>query len=362
MPVLMWLTHLVGATLWFALHLAIVTGFYLLSAHLAAQPGDDERIGAIVFRVLASFWFYIAAWFWIMRGVLQRPPKPQEKRKPTGAEAARGLAGCLANLIPIPILYVYGGRLADWAWAGLRGGDAAHPARRLSDQLLSAALYVLDHAGSWVPWAIVALVFYNVFKFVLKARSRRDSRNRTGVSDANRAQLEKLRKSKKPAHPSSEDAREILAAAGLASAERVRAAHAGAHDAEPTRFKPSSGGREDSVLGALSFSSADGGWRARRDDGFPVLIEGEAGAPDPMALDAARHVVQRNFEALLRASDAARATAQQRGVGLPRFTIAAARVAPGSPPDVTLHLRCDGDPGHDYVVASTDNLHTFRLK
>lgn len=361
MPVVMWLTHLVGATLWFALHLVIVTGFYLLSAHLATQPGDDERVGAIVFRVLASFWFYIAAWFWIVRGVLQRPPKPADKRKPTGAEAARGLAGCLANLVPIPILYIYGGRLADWAWAGVRGDDGAHPARRLSDQLVAGSLYALDHAGSWVPWAIAALVVYNVVKKVLSGTARRRSARRPGVADANQATLDKLRqnKGKKP-RPASGDAREILAAAGAASAERVRAAHAGAHGPENARSASSIGAPDDHVLGRVSYSKSDGGWWWRRDDGFPLLIEGESGGADPGALATARHLVQRNFEALLRASDAARPAAQKRGVGLPRFTIAAARIVPGTPPDVTLHLRCDSDPGHEYVVVSSDNMHTFR--
>ena len=76
----------------------------------------------------------------------------------------------------------------------------------------------------------------------------------------------------------------------------------------------------------------------------------------------ARHVVQRSFEVLLRASDAARPEAQRRGVGLPRFTIATARVEPGNPPAVTLHLTCESDSGHDYVVRSTDGLVTFQAR
>lgn len=361
MPVVVWLTHLVGATLWFALHLGIAAGFYLLSAHLATLPGEDERVGAIVFRVLASFWFYIAAWFWIVRGVLQRPPKPAEKRKPTGAEAARGLAGCLANLVPIPILYLQAGGLADWAWGGIMGSEPAHPARRFTDQLLASAFYALDHAGSWVPWTIAGLVLLNVAKRVFTGTTRRRSASRPGVSDANQATLEKLRRNKgKTPRPPAPQGREILAAAGAASADRVRAAHAGAHGAESRTS--SSSAREDRVLGTLSYSSSDGAWWARRDEGFPVLIEGDAGGADTSALEVARNLVPRSFEALLRASDVARPAAQQRGVGLPRFTIAAVRIAAGTPPAVTLHLRSDGDSGHEYVVVSTDSLRTFRLQ
>jgi hypothetical protein len=29
---------------------------------------------------------------------------------------------------------------------------------------------------------------------------------------------------------------------------------------------------------------------------------------------------------------------------------------------VTLHLRCDGDRGHDYVAVSSDNMQTFKLQ
>ena len=116
------------------------------------------------------------------------------------------------------------------------------------------------------------------------------------------------------------------------------------------------------MLGALRYSSSDGGWWAHRDDGaFPVQLDGKAEGPDPHALDLARQAVQRSFEVLLRASEAARPVAQARGVGLPRFTIAAARVGAGDAPDVALHLRCDGDPGREYVVVSTDKLQTFKV-
>jgi hypothetical protein len=371
MPVVSWLAQLVRSTIWLAVNLVIVTGLFLLSAHLSSQSGTDERNGGLFFRAVASFWFYIAAWTWFVRGVLNRPYKRSEKRKPTGAEATRGALGCLANLVPIPFVFIYGGRLADWAWAGIVSDDTSHPARRLSDQLLTRTLYAVEHAGEWVPWAVGGLVAYNVVKAVLTARARRNRTQpepkhavgRPDVSDANKATLDKLRK-KRPQKPPraarSAGGREILAEAGLASAQTVGAAHAGAHGPDMSRFTPAAGAREDRVLGALSFSSSDGAWWARRpDEGFPVQLEGAAEGPDPHALDLARQVVQRNFEALLRASEAARPVAQGRGVGLPRFTIAAARVGTGTSPAVTLHLRCDADPGHEYLVVSTDNLNTF---
>lgn len=363
MPVVTWLVHLVRSTVWFAVNLAVATAFFLLSAHFSTLPGTDERNGAIFFRLLASFWFYIAAWSWVVRGILQRPAKRAEKGKPTGAEAARGALGCLANLAPIPVVYLYGGRLADWVWTGISSGDTSHPARRTYDQLLDRAPSAFEHAGQWVPWVIVAVIVLSVGKAVIAASKRRASAQRADVSDANQATLEKLRK-KRPQAPGKGSAggREILAPAGRASAETVGAAHAGAHGPDMSRFKLAPGAREDRVLGALSFSSSDGGWWARRDDGgFPVQLEGQAEGPDPHALDLARQVVQRNFEALLRASEAARPVAQGRGVGLPRFTIAAVRVGSGSPPSVTMHLRCDADPGHEYIVVSTDNLHTFQV-
>jgi hypothetical protein len=101
-------------------------------------------------------------------------------------------------------------------------------------------------------------------------------------------------------------------------------------------------------------------WAHREDGGFPVQMAGGPGGPDSHAVDLARQAVQRSFEVLLRASDAARPIAQSRGVGLPRFTIGAVRVGPGSAPEVAVHLRCDGDASYEYVVRSLDKLNTFK--
>jgi len=365
MSAVQWVAHVIRATLWFAVHLAIATGLFLLSAHFSTLSGTDDKNGAHLFRLIASVWFYIAAWSWLVRGVLKRPARPSEKRKPTGTEVAKGAFGCVANLIPIPIVFVLGGRLADWAWAGISGTDTAHPARQASDRLLAFVPHALDNAASWVPWLVAAFFLYNVAKAILTARGKQRSTTGQHVQDANDATLEKLRKKggpgQAPRGQSPPRGREILAPAGIPSADTVGAAHAGAHGPDMSRFK-AAGAREDRVLGALRWSSSDGGWWAEpHDRGFQVQIDGRSEGPDPHALDLARQVVQRNFEALLRASEAARPVAQGRGVGLPRFTIAAVRVGAGSSPGVTLHLRCDGDPGHAYVVMSSDGLQTFRV-
>lgn len=361
MSFLQYLTRVFRATFWLAVHLSIAIGLFLASAHLGAQPGEDERNGGLLVRVLASFWLYIAVWSWLVRGIFQRPASPAAKSKPTGAEAIRSTVGCVGNLLPIPVVFVLAGRAADWAWAGLRGGDAGHPARLAADRVMAGAAFALDHAGEWVVWAIAGVVLYNVSRLGRRWTSRRNPAARK-AQHANDAALQELRprgRRQKGAARAPVAPREVLAAAGAASAATIGRAHAGAHGADTARFTPGSA-REDRVLGALTFSAADGAWWAHRPDGgFPLQIDGGAQGPDPRALDLARQAVQRSFEMLLRASEAARTEAQKRGVGLPRFTISAVRVGAGSSPDVLLHLRCDADAGHEYLVQSDDKLLTF---
>ncbi len=299
--------------------------------------------------------------------MFKRPARPSEKRKPTGTEVARGAFGCVANLIPIPIVFFVGGRLADWAWAGIAGTDTTHPARQASDRLLAFAPYAIDNAASWVPWVVAAFFIYNVAQGHPEGPRHATQHDGPGsVQDANRATLDKLRKKggrgQAARGQSPPRGREILAPAGKPSADTVGAAHAGAHGPDMSRFEPAAGAREDRVLGALRWSSSDGAWVARRDEGFPLQVQGDASGPSTHQLDVARAVVQRSFEVLLRASEAARPKAQAKGVGLPRFTIAAAVVGAdaGNSTPVTIHLHCDSDKGTDYAVRSTDNLNTFR--
>lgn len=368
MPFVRWLAHVVRATLWLALHLIIAGGLFLLSAHFFTQPGEDERNGAYFFRALGSLWLYIAAWSWLVRGVLQRPARPATKAKPTGAEVAKGTAGCLANLVPIPFVFVFAGRAADWAWAGIASGDPDHPAHRAWTTALDLLFDAMDNPERWAPMAVGAFFAANVLRIVLRAKKGGDapSSARTPgrqARDANAATLAKLRKKAKrtaPGGPARAPGRDILAAAGAASAATVGAAHAGAHGPDPGRFQSARSAHEDRILGALSFSSSDAAWWSRRDEGFPVRIAGGADGPDPESADVARQVVQRSFEVLLRASEAARPVAQGRGVGLPRFNITAVQIDGGRTPDVVVHLQCDADAGHQYAVVSSDGLHTFR--
>ena len=380
MPVVQWVAHVIRATFWLAINLAIVTALFLLSAHLGVQPGEDERHVGLFIRGVASLWLYIAAWTWVVRGVFKRPAPPTHKGKVTGAQAAKGGLGCLANLVPIPLVFIFVGRLADWAWAGIQGNDLTHPARQASDRAQGYALHAFNNAETWIPWAVALVVIYNAAKAFIKvtgrSRSRRANRTtpqttgsfaepttgRSHVQGANEATLAKLRqKGRKPARGMDRPAgeRPILASAGVPSAQTVGAAHAGAHGESP-RFGPGPA-QEDRVLGALRFSSSDGGWWAQREDGgFAVHLAGGAAGPEASTLDLARQAVQRSFEVLLRASEAARPIAQSRGVGLPRFTIGAVRVGAGSTPDVSILLRCDADANHEYVVRSTDKLQTFK--
>ena len=364
MPVVQWIAHVLRATSWLALHLAIVTGLFLLSAHLGRQPGEDERNAGLFVRGLASFWLYIAAWSWLVRGIFKRPAPPPVKGTPTGAAVARSSLGCLANLAPIPFVFVFVGRFADWAWAGIAGSDPTHPARRAADLVQNRLLYVVDHTDGWIPAVAVLIFMYQAGKAIMKTSRKRRRTTAWQAQGTNQATLEKLRqKGSKPGHAAARPipkGREILAAAGIPSAQTVVAAHAGAHGRQVSGATRGSA-REDRVLGALTFSSSDGGWSAHRDDGgFPVHMAGGSDGPDAHAVDLGRQAIQRSFEVLLRASDAARPIAQSRGVGLPRFTIAAVRVGAGTTPDVAVHLRCDTDPGHDYVVRSTDKLQTFK--
>jgi hypothetical protein len=341
MTPLAWLAHVLTATAWLAFHLVVGTGLMLLSANVATQPGAEA--GVVFVRLFATLWVYVAAWKWVVRGVLARPEPPSQRKKPTGAEVARSSLGCLANLVPIPILYRLLGHQADLAWAGLTGPDPRHPARRAAEQGLAALYFVVDHADQWVP-VLIGTIFMLIPVAIFRA-VRRQKRHRDGhVDAANAATLAKLR-ARKAGQPAQ------------AAGHRVADAHR-VPTGPPSPPAPGAG-RQDVVLGQLTWSSAESAWWGQREDGFPVLVHGTPDGPDAAALTQAHQVVQRSFEVLLRASEAARPEAQSRGVGLSRFTIAAAHV---SGKDTRLHLRCDADAGHDYVVRSTDGLLTFATR
>ncbi|BCS35697.1 hypothetical protein TBR22_A49310 [Luteitalea sp. TBR-22] len=340
MSLLAWLGHVLKASVWFAFHILVASGLFLLSANVATQP--EAGAAAIFIRIFATFWLYVAAWKWLVRGVLARPEPPQDRgRKPTGAEMARSSLGCLANLVPLPFVFWVVGRLADDAWAGLTGPDPRHPARVAAGRLLVALYFLIDHAHLWVPYGVAALFALAILTIVHGKRRVERHRGAT-VQDANAQTLSRLR-ARKGGAP----------ARGTAASSTGDPRHLRSGPPAP----PARGARRlDVVLGELAWSSAESAWWAQRQDGFPVLVAGSPDGPDAAALTQAHQVVQRSFEVLLRASEAARAEAQARGVGLPRFTIAAAHVG-GT--DTRLHLRCDADASHDYLVRSTDGLHTF---
>ena len=86
-----WVDHVLGATLRLAFNLVVVTGLYLLSAHLIGLDDPEAPKAGYAIRVVASFWLYIAVWSWLVRGLLRRPAKTSTDRKLTAAQAAKGL-------------------------------------------------------------------------------------------------------------------------------------------------------------------------------------------------------------------------------------------------------------------------------
>ena len=116
------------------------------------------------------------------------------------------------------------------------------------------------------------------------------------------------------------------------------------------------------MLGTLRRDDEAGGWRLQnpRSGVGDVLILAE-GEPSEGQLTAAHAIVQRSFEVLLRASEAAVPAAKANGVGLPRFSMidSIIHAGDGRHPRVTTRLRCDADPGRVYEVTSSDGMHTF---
>jgi hypothetical protein len=385
MPLLRWIAHVFRATFWLAVNLVVVAGLFLLSAHLGRQD-DDARNGLYFFRVVASVWLFAALWSYVGRGILRRPAPVADKKKITKAEAAKGSFGCVGRLILIAIGYVVLGNYAEWAYDGLIGTDPQHPVRQWVDRLSALSVQVTAQPEVYAPYIVGGLLgfvlLYAVASFLASPRPMRAQEARRAV-EATKLPGASSRKQRRPDVAAANEAalaaaRRHGAAAAARSAEAVGAAHAGAHRTDPAPPHPDHlfgkaerasagqrrGAREDAVVGALTWSPSDSAWWARRgkDDAFAVRIDADEDGPSPAQLDLARSVVQRSFEALLRGSDAARPAALAKGVGLPRFTIATARVGQdaGTDTPVTLHLRCDGDSNTDYVVRSTDHLHTFK--
>lgn len=350
MPLVRWLATVLRASFWLLVNLAIAGGLFVASAALFTRTDDDFRVPATIVRTIGAVWLYAAVWTWAVRGVLMRPaPASPQKKKPTGAEVARGTAGCVGNLVVVALAWVIVGQVADWAVAGVAGPDPQHPARLVADRALGALQVVASRPDVYLPRIVGGLIAFLVITTLLSRLSGSPPVTRRQAEAALRTARQKGRGKV----PSGASPSQIPTRAGAA----VEQAHGNAH-----RASRSGGSREDGVLGTMRYNAADGGWWARQgSEAFPVRIEAEEDGPSAVQLDLARALVQRSFEAQLRAADAARTAAQARGIGLPRFTIAAASVGPdaGGATPITLRLHCDGDAQHQYTVRSTNALQSF---
>lgn len=346
MPLLRWLAQLLSSTVSLAFNLAASTALLGVSAYLLTQGTEDSTNAGYVFRVVGAIWLFSAIYSYVRRGILQVPPAvPASKdKKPTGAQVAVSSLGCLASLAGVVVTFIVAGRVADWAWAGIAGDDQSHPARALADRGLSLAQAMGNDPEAYIPYVIgagVALAVLRLFVGWTKPGPRQTARPkpRRGRQAQQMKQGDVGRTARDVHRPS---AHEALAG-----------------------FAVPSVGQEDTVLGRLQWSGSDSAWVTVGHEGippFPVRIEGTHDrAPTAHQTALARGAVQRSFEVLLRASEAVRPKAQAKGVGLPRFTIAAAGVGvdTGAATPVTMHLRCDSDPGTSYTARSTDGMHRF---
>jgi hypothetical protein len=354
MPLLRWFASVVRSSIWLVVNVAIAAVAFGASAAMFAQTDEDMRVPATILRTVGAFWLYIGVWTWLVRGVLMRPPAPARAKsaRPTGAEAARGAAGCFGNLIAVGLTWLIVGGVADAAWAGYQSGNPSDPARRLVDRGLALLTDVAARPEAYLPWMLGGLVTLLVLNAVLARVVNQPSGNARPAASKKKP----ARQGKQSTPPAGSAPAQIQTRAGAA----IEQAHGGAH-----RGMARGGSREDPVLGTLRYAPSDNGWWARQGgEPFPIRLEADEEGPSTVQLDLARAVVQRAFEAQLRGSDAARTAAQARGVGLPRFTIVTASVGADDGPatSVTLHLRCEGDERHQYSVRSANALHSFSLE
>lgn len=336
MPILLWLARFVGSTVTLAINLVVSSGIFLLSAHLFAIDDPDAYVPANILRGLAAIWMFGAVWSYLKHGVLQRPkPVPtQGKTKPTGGEVAVSSLGCFAMLGAAAATAVFVGPWADWTYQGLVGGDATHPARATLTRVLDNAERVGDNPDQYFGYFVGIALTLVVLRVVAAAGSRTTKKGTPQQTREERVRARREEKAERPAGPS--------------SAPRVSAS-----------------GRtiDDPMLGTLRRDDNIGGWRLanpRSDIGSLVIVAPDE--PTDTQMEVSRSLVQRSFEALLRASEAARPAAQANGVGLPRFTVAESIVgkADGAHPTVTMRLRCESDTDRIYEVRSTDGMQTFR--
>lgn len=353
MPILLWLARFVGSTVTLVVNLALSSGLFLLSAYLFTIPQDDALVPAYILRGIAAIWMWAAAWHYLKHGVLQRPKTvpSKEKAKPTTAQGVLATLGCFASLGAVGVTAVVVGAWADWAYRGLSGDDATHPARRTLDAAVDAAQQASQNPDEYFG-VIVAVVATLIVLRVVTAAARRG--RPAPQEERARAARRKQRRSASGGTNRPEP-----------STSPGRPAPSSASQPGPTSApRTSNSGRtiDDPMLGVLRRDDGAGGWRLvnpRSDIGGLLLVAD--GEPTSAQMDVGRSLVQRSFEALLRASEAARPLAQANGVGLPRFTVIESLVRPsdGAHPIVTMRLRCESDDARVYEVTSSDGLQTF---
>ena len=359
MPIFVWLARFVGSTLALAFNLIAASGLFLLSAHLFALDDADAACPHTSRAGSPRIWMFGATWHYLKHGVLQRPKAvPQQgKPKPTGKEAALSSLGCLADdrrgHRDRPVRRA----VRRLGVSRLVGDDRSHPARLALERVMDGAQRVAQDPEQFFGYYIaIALTLV-----VLRVVSASGSRSRTPASPQQRRQ-ERLRK-----HREKKDADARRAAKAASTAPAAAGAAPRQMSVCPTSApRVSNSGRaiDDPMLGSLRRDDGVGGWRLanpRSDIGSLVIVA--ADEPTSAQMEMGRSLVQRSFEALLRASDAARPAAQANGIGLPRFTVAESIVGDGGGehPKVIMRLRCEGDTARVYEVTSTDGMQTFRV-
>lgn len=353
MPVLLWMARFVGSTVTLVVNLVLSAALFVFSAYLFTIPQEDATVPAYILRGIAAIWMWAAVWHYLKHGVLQRPkPVPStEKSKPTTAQGLLSTLGCFASIGAMLVTGVVVGAWADWAYQGLSGDDATHPARRVFDGALDVAQRASQNPEDYVGYFVAFVATMTVLRVITAAGGRR---RQTPQAESSRAARRKQRRASgggtnRP-EPSSAQARP-----GPSSSPQIG----------PTSApRTSNSGRtiDDPMLGVLRRDDSAGGWRLAdpRTDVGSLLILSD-GEPTRAQMELGRSLVQRSFEALLRSSEAARPAAQANGVGLPRFTVTESIVGSGKGayPTVTMRLKCESDAARTYEVVSSDGLQTF---
>jgi len=352
MSVLRWLSRLIGATLAWLFNAVLSLGLFLVSAYLFTLQDSDAAVPAYITRGIAAVWLLGATWHYVKHGIVQRPYVPaaaRERGKVSTRQGVLASIGCVATLVGALAIAMVVGERADWVFAGLTGDDPAHPARVALEQ---ASVELRDVAADPAPYMAGFLVVSAVLLMLRAVGRRPDVAPAEG--GATTGQRRQRRRS---------DRREKARGGGPAG-------HAGASRAEQPSYQgPSSVPRVSSsgrtltapMLGTFRRDDASGGWRLLQPAaGAGDLFIEAVNEPEEAQLIAARGLVQRSFEVLLRASDAVLSSARADGVALPRFTIASSvgHGAGGPSPRVTVRLR-DAGSSRLYEVVSEDGMQTF---